>query len=113
MEALLLNQSYITTAIDLLSRTLKSNNIATETIVYHSSNCQIPMVIDTGTSVSLTPCKSEFVTDIVSSNLKLFSGLQGETAVHGHGIVGWNVRYMFRTVRTIKTEAHYVPEASV
>ena len=74
---------------------------------------QIPVVIDTGASFSLTPVLKDFVGAIEASDVTSLNGLQGQTPVKGVGLVEWTIRDMFGYVRKIRTRAYYVPDAQV
>jgi hypothetical protein len=41
------------------------------------------------------------------------NGLSSTTAVEGYGTVEWTIRDLFGTTRTIRTEAYYVPQATI
>ena len=73
----------------------------------------LPIVIDTGTSLSLTANYNDFVGPIRPSTITELQGLSHTTKVHSIGKVEWTVRDMFGATRTIKTEAFYVPDATV
>jgi hypothetical protein len=78
----------------------------------HKDDC-VPIVIDTGASVSVTPVLIDFLGPLrpcATSNLK---GLSGTPEVIGEGTVNWLVRYMFGNKRKISTTAYCVPEASI
>jgi hypothetical protein len=99
----------------LLSAALITGNAVSATAsVYcsHKEDC-VPIVIDTGASVSVTPVLADFIGPLrpcVTANLK---GLSGSTEVIGEGTVNWLVRDMFRNKRKIQTTAYYVPDASI
>jgi hypothetical protein len=99
----------------LLSAALITGNAVSATAsVYcsHKEDC-IPIVIDTGASVSVTPVLTDFIGPLrpcATANLK---GLSGSTEVIGEGTVNWLVRDMFGNKRKIRTTAYYVPEASI
>ena len=72
-----------------------------------------PIVIDTGASVSLTPCPEDFVGSIRPPSIKTLQGLKGSVDIVGDGIVEWRVRDALGQTRTIRTMAFYVPCATV
>jgi hypothetical protein len=93
---------------------ITGNAVSATTSVYcsHKEDC-IPIVIDTGASVSVTPVLTDFIGPLrpcATANLK---GLSGSTEVIGEGTVNWLVRDMFGKKRKIRTTAYYVPEASI
>jgi hypothetical protein len=78
----------------------------------HKDDC-VPIVIDTGASVSVTPVLTDFLGPLhpcATANLK---GLSDTTEVIGEGTVNWLVRDMFGNKRKIRTPAYFVPEASI
>jgi hypothetical protein len=73
----------------------------------------VPIVIDTGASVSVAPVLTDFIGPLrpcATANLK---GLSGSTEVIGEGTVNWLVRDVFGNKRKIRTTAYYVHEASI
>jgi hypothetical protein len=93
---------------------LTGNAVSTTASVYCShKEDRVPIVIDTGASVSVTPVLTDSIGPLrpcATANLK---GLSGSTEVIGEGTVNWLVRDMFGNKRKIRTTAHYVPEASI
>ena len=73
----------------------------------------LPIVIDSGASCSLTPNKNDFIGDIRPATINELRGLSNTTKVLGVGTVEWTIRDVFGAVRTLKTEAYYVPEANI
>ena len=73
----------------------------------------LPIVIDSGASISLTANYNDFVGPIRPATITELQGLSHTTKVHGVGKVEWTVRDVFGATRTIKTQAYYVPEATV
>ena len=73
----------------------------------------LPIVIDSGASISLTANYNDFDGPIRPATITELQGLSHTTKVHGVGQVKWTVRDVFGTTRTIKTQAYYVPEATV
>jgi hypothetical protein len=70
----------------------------------HKDDC-VPIVIDTGASVSVTPVLTDFLGPLrpcATANLK---GLIGTTEVIGEGTFNWLVRDMFGNKRKISTTA--------
>jgi hypothetical protein len=93
---------------------LTGNTVSATASVYcsHKEDC-VPIVIDTGASVSVTPVITDFIGPLrpcATANLK---GLSGSTEVIGEGTVNWLMRDMFGNKRKIRTTAYYVPEASI
>jgi hypothetical protein len=78
----------------------------------HKDDC-VPIVINTGASVSVTPVLTDFLGHLrpcATANLK---GLSGTTEVIGEGTLNWLVGDMFGNKRKISTTAYYIPEASI
>ena len=73
----------------------------------------LPIVIDSGASISLTANYNDFVGPIRPATITELKGLAHTTKVHGVGNVEWTVRDVFGATRTIKTQAYYVPDATV
>ena len=73
----------------------------------------LPIVIDSGASISLTANYNDFVGPIRPATITKLQGLSHTTKVHRVGQVKWTVRDVFRATRTIKTQVYYVPEATI
>ncbi|KAG7361170.1 hypothetical protein IV203_036270 [Nitzschia inconspicua] len=73
----------------------------------------VPVVVDTGASVNLTPFASDFVGPIQPPDLKSLQGLGSSSDVVGQGLVEWQIRDVFGNVKTIRTKAYLVPSAPV
>ena len=80
---------------------------------YIAGQSEIPIIIDTGASISLTPVISDFIGNIEPADLDSLQGLSSKTQVCGQGTVQWKVQDMFGMVRALTTKAYYVPEASI
>ncbi len=96
---------------------LSSKNIAALTCnhsVYFSNKPgDLPIVIDTGASLSLTPIWDDFIGDLEETPLSKLNGLSSKTEVIGIGTVEFTIRDLFGVVRTIHTRAYYVPKATI
>ena len=77
------------------------------------SHWDIPIVIDTGCSLSLTPFAEDFVSKIRPCSVKELRGIGNKVAVKGKGWVEWRVRDVWGHIVVIKTEAYYVPSAKI
>jgi hypothetical protein len=73
---------------------------------------EVPIVIDTGASWSVTPCIQDFVSEITSSFEKLQS-LDGSIDVSGSGIIEWQIQDQDGILKIIRHRALYVPTAGV
>jgi hypothetical protein len=87
--------------------------------VYHSQNQQeLPIVIDSGPSVSVTPNVADFVGLIKPYAVSGLKGINSEAKVVGEGMVEWMIQDILGSVRMIRTTmirttAYDVPEASI
>ena len=86
---------------------------STKLFSYIAGQATIPIIIDTGASISLTPVITDFVGDIEPADLDSLQGLSSKTKVCGQGIIHWKIQDIFGMVRTISIEDYYVPEASI
>ena len=73
----------------------------------------LPIVIDSGASISLTANYNDFVGPICPATITELQGLSHTTKVHGVGKVEWTARDVFGATQNIKTQAYYVPDATV
>jgi hypothetical protein len=93
---------------------LTGDAVSTTALVYSAHrDDSVPIVIDTGASVSVTPVITDFLGPLhpcATGNLK---GLSGTTEVIGEGTINCLVRDMFGNKRKISKTAYYVPEASI
>ena len=64
---------------------------------------ELPIVIDTGASVSLTPCASDFISSIEPPRISNLHGPQGSVNIVGEGTVQWTIRDAVEVVKTIQT----------
>lgn len=81
--------------------------------VYSCDEDDLPLIFDTGASVSVTPRRSDFISfnsDIAGNFLR---GLSERAEVKGVGTVAWKVRDDQGRVHEIKTRAFWVPKADV
>jgi hypothetical protein len=96
----------------LLSEAMHNGDaVSTTASVYsaHKDDC-VPIVIDTGAFVSVTPVLTNFLGPLrpcATANLKVISGT---TEVIGEGTVNWLLMDMFGNKRKISTTAYYVLE---
>ena len=85
--------------------------------VYHNPttnpDADLPIVIDSGASISITPNIRDFIGKIEPCKMTALTGLTNTTPVVGRGIVHWDVVDIFGVTRAIKTTAYYVPDATI
>jgi hypothetical protein len=72
----------------------------------------IPIVINMGASMSVSPCEGDFI-ELDRMNRGTLSALARDAGTEGVGIVRWTIRDVFGSVRVIETRAYYVPSASI
>ena len=73
---------------------------------------EVPVVIDSGASYSLTPFIEDFVDPLQPANIDL-QGLSSKANVKGEGTVEWSIRDVFGVTRTVRTKAYFVPSATI
>jgi len=78
-----------------------------------NTQCNTPVVLDTGASFSLTPFKADFVTPIVSASSKEMKGIADSLHIQGVGTVSWPIRDDFDRTRTVTTQTFHVPDADI
>ena len=74
---------------------------------------ELPIIIDTGASQSISPIPTDFDGPIVAPDVSSLNQVNGTAAIAGFGTVAWHVEDYEGTQRCIRTKACYVPEASV
>jgi hypothetical protein len=72
----------------------------------------LSIVFDTRASMSLSPRRSDFIGRPNQPETEAMYGLKGKIKVVGTGIVSWTVYDVNGVIRTIKTKAHYIPDAN-
>ena len=73
----------------------------------------VPIVIDTGCSMSITPFLDDFTTELRSAQDESMQGLKDSVQVQGVGWVDWTIRDVFNRAALVRTQAYYVPEAKI
>jgi hypothetical protein len=73
----------------------------------------LPVVLDTGASTSLTPVLTDFIGPLIPAPIDEIRGLTATTRVIGKGTVQWVLRDYWNVTGVIKTTAYYVPDASI
>jgi hypothetical protein len=74
---------------------------------------ELPIIIDSGASISLTPRLEDFHGTLKQCKLGHIQGIKSEIAVLGFGFVYWQVEDKYGVTRVIRTKAYYVPEAKI
>jgi hypothetical protein len=89
-------------------------NINNTPLIYVSSNNkELPIVIDTDASSSITPIASDFTSIIGKADVQELKQVNGTTPVCGQGIVEWPIEDVQGVRRSIITEAYFVPDAGI
>lgn len=78
-----------------------------------STSDQVPTIVDSGASVTVTPFLSDFVGTLQPPPFEELSGLQYNTPVVGIGLIELEVFDLHGTVAKIRTLACFVPDAQV
>ena len=84
--------------------TLDNCSDSTTAIYVSSRHTDLPIVIDTGASNSISPIGSDFMGDIRKPDLETLKQVNGTTPVAGQGDVQWNIEDFYGTRRSIITE---------
>ena len=79
----------------------------------NSHRPDVPIVIDTGASFSLTPFINNFTSKLEPSDIKEMHGLSDSVMVKGVGWVEWLTKDANGQVAVIKTRSYYVPDADI
>jgi hypothetical protein len=84
-------------------------------VTAYVANCSdsLPIVFDTGFSMSVTPLRQAFIGDLEPSPTESLQGLKGKVKVVGVGRVSWTVFDLHGITRTIKTRAYFIPDANI
>ena len=78
-----------------------------------SSDVELPIVIDTEASNSITPCPVDFIGEIQRSRLQSLKQVNGTTPVCGERNVLWDIADFYRTRRSVTTASYFVPSATI
>ena len=80
----------------------------------HSDSAAVPIVFDTGCSISMTPFRSDFVGPLEEADCKEVKGFGNHRSpIQGIGWVEWNIVDVFGRSCVIRTRAHYVPQSDI
>ena len=87
----------------------------TSPLIYTSTKpTELPIVIDTGASCSITPSVTDFLTAPTKADIASMEGLNGNaTKVVGAGAVAWDIEDVTGQRGTIRTKSYYIPQANV
>jgi hypothetical protein len=83
--------------------------------IYVSSNKDdLPIVIDTGASCTITPSLSDFTSHPTAADTKSLGSLTTvETKVTGQGPIEWEIEDVNGITKKLATTSYYVPEATI
>ena len=75
---------------------------------------ELPIVIDTGASCSITPLRSDFIEELSTPDISSVGSLTStDTAVVGQGRIQWDVKDFHGTHRSISAKAYLVPSGTI
>lgn len=84
------------------------------TFAYLSDSTRsLPIIFDTGASLSISPCRSDFVDYHVNDGSKSLSGLSGKSTVEGYGTIEWQLRDDDGKTHTLRSFGFHVPSGTV
>ena len=86
---------------------------STQEVCVSSSGDELPIVIDTGASNSITPTTTDFTGTIRRSSLQSLKQVNGTTPVCGEGEVLWDIEDLYGTRQSVITDAYFVPTATI
>jgi len=72
-----------------------------------------PLIFDSGSSYSLTPVKSDFVTSIKPSKIQTLHGIGHSNKVEGEGTVKWRLTDVTGKIISFTTFSLYLPSSHV
>jgi hypothetical protein len=78
-----------------------------------SARYDVPVVIDTSASFSITPFEEDFVSPLETTDTDTMHGLADLVLVKCVGWVEWTIRDAGNQIAIIRTEAYYVPQAKI
>ena len=98
---------------DIDPNNLYNNPLSRPAVFISSIQSELPIIIDTGASVSITPIPTDFVSQLTAPDLQELKQVNGSTQVVGQGTVRWTIEDVNGSVRAITTKAYYVPDAKI
>jgi hypothetical protein len=84
-----------------------------QTAYFNKDTLAIPIVIDSGATMSLTPVLSDFITPLQVPEHANIRQVNGLIKIEGVGQVRWHMRDLFGSTVTVETTAYYIPCADV
>ena len=98
-----------------IRRYVQDDSTPTQSAVYVSTKPrELPIVIDTGASCSVTPNIHDFIYPPTKASTNTMEGLNGQTTdVLGEGTIKWEIEDQKGILGNIETTAYYVPSANI
>jgi hypothetical protein len=113
-STILLHTRHLKSQVFHYDSTFNNDDDSTTSIYVSTRDNELPIVIDTGASNSITPIPSDFVNGVINkADLQSLNQVNGTTPVCGQGQVNWDIEDVDGTQKRINTEAYYVPDAGV
>ena len=107
----------VPTSSELIKNTHLQNLYQLSWLEYSAFICQryheLPIVLDTGASMSLTPVPSDFNGNFYPASISEVSYLAHTTRIFGKGTIEQNIIDYWNVVRVIRTTVYCVPNASI
>ena len=89
------------------------SSISSLPAIYVSSNPEeLPIIIDTGASISISPLRSDFIA-IHPPGLTSLNQVNGSTPVEGEGCLNWCIEDIHGKRVCLHTKGYHVPSASI
>jgi hypothetical protein len=83
---------------------LSANHPTANETIHRQLGHEVPIVIDTGASWSVTPCIQDYMSEIEEA-CETLQSLHGTINVSGSGIVEWKIQDRYGILKTIRNRA--------
>ena len=97
----------------IAANSIQGKTNSTTTQLYTTSDDTLPIVIDSGASISVTPCKTDFSGQAQRLENQHVDGITETATIEGIGIVKWSLHDDFGNTREVETLAYYMPQAKI
>jgi hypothetical protein len=87
--------------------------VPTTGAIFKARTNEMPIVFDTGCSMSVSPLRQDFIGELEESPTDSLQGLKSKVKVVGIGRVIWTIFDLNGITRTIKTRAYFIPEGNI
>jgi hypothetical protein len=88
--------------------------LSSPAIYVSTNNDDLPIVIDTGTSCTITPSLSDFTSKPTKPDTATLGSLTTiQTKVSGQGPIEWDIEDVNGVYKKLRTISYYVPEATI